>query len=130
MIISLYQNSTSAMLINSIQGMIFKTTVGVRQGYLLSSVLFNLFLEDIMIGIQDEHLSTISMFGRNISNLRFADDIDSIAGSNDDLQTLINELSNSTSRYGMQISAKKSKIMINSNNRNTHSNIQLYGENL
>ena len=108
----------------------FKTTVGVRQGCLLSPVLFNLFLEEIMAGIQDEHISTISIGGRNLSNLRFADDIDLIAGSNDELQTLTNKLSSSASRYGMQISAEKSKIMINSNKRNLHSNIKLYGEKL
>ena len=53
-----------------------------------------------------------------------------IAGSNDELQTLTNKLPNSAIRYGMQISTEKSKIMINSNNRNLHSNIQLYGEKL
>ena len=79
MIKSLYKNSTSAMLFNSIQGQMFKTTVGVRQGCLLSPVLFNLFLEEIMAGIQDEHISTISIGGRNLSNLRFADDIELIA---------------------------------------------------
>ena len=41
-----------------------------------------------MPGIQDEHISTISNGGRNLSNFRFADDIDLIAGSNDELQTL------------------------------------------
>ena len=130
MIKSLYTNSTSAMLFNSIQCQMCKTTVGVRQGCLLSHVLFNLFLEEIMAGIQDEHISTISIDGRNLSNLRFADDIDLIAGSNDELQTLTNKLSNSASRYGMQISAEKSKIIINSNNRNLHTKIQLYGEKL
>ena len=69
------------MQFNSIQGQMFKTTVGVRQGFLLFLVLFNLFLEEIMAGIQDEHISTISIGGRNLSNLRFADDIDLIAGS-------------------------------------------------
>ena len=108
------------MLFNSIQGQMFKTTVGVRQGCILSQVLFNLFLEEIMAGIQDRHISTISIGGRNLSNIRFADDIDLIAGSNDELQTLINKLSNSVSLYGMQISAEKSKIMINSNNRNLY----------
>ena len=67
------------MLFNSIQGQMFKTIVGVRQGCLLSPVLFNLFLEEIMAGIQDEHISKISIGGRNLSNLRFADDIDLIA---------------------------------------------------
>ena len=51
MIKSLYQNSTSAMLFNSIQDQKFKTTIGVRKGCLLSPVLFNLFLEKIMTGI-------------------------------------------------------------------------------
>ena len=46
---SLYANSTSAVLINNVTGNIFDTTVGVRQGCLLSPVLFNIFLEKIMI---------------------------------------------------------------------------------
>ena len=83
-----------------------------------------------MAGIQDEHISTISIGGRNLSNIRFTDNIDLIAGSNDELQTFTNKLSNSVSRYGMQISVEKSKIMINSNNRNIHTNIQLYREKL
>ena len=64
------------MLFNNIQGQMFKTTVGVIQGCILSPVLFNLFLEEIMDGIQDEHISTISIGGRNLPTLRFADDID------------------------------------------------------
>ena len=48
----------------------FKTTVGVRQGYLLSPVLLNLFIEEIMVGIQDEHISTISIGGRNLYQIR------------------------------------------------------------
>ena len=89
------------MLFNSIQGQMFKTTVGMRQGCLLSPVLFNLFLEEIMAGIQDEHISIISIGGRNLSNHRFAVDINLITRSNDELQTLPNKLSNSASRYGI-----------------------------
>ena len=89
------------MLFNSIQGQMFKTTVGVKQGCLLSPVLFNLFIKEIMAGIQDEHISTILIGCLNLSNLRFADDIDLIAGSNDELQILIKQ-SNNASRYGMQ----------------------------
>ena len=92
MIKSLYQNSTSAILFNSIQGQMFKTTVGVRQECLLSHVLFNVLFEDIMAGIQDEHIFTISIGSRNIFNLRFADDINLIAGSNYELQILTNKL--------------------------------------
>ena len=66
----------------------------------------------------------------DLSKLRFADDIVLIAGSNDELYILKNKLPNSASRYGMQISVENSKIMINSNNRNLYTNIQLYGEKL
>ena len=53
MIKSLYYNSTIAVLINNIQGNTFKTTIGVRHGCILSPVLFNVFLEEIMAVIQN-----------------------------------------------------------------------------
>ena len=89
---SLYDNSSSAVLINNITGSFFNTTVGVRQVCLLSPVLFNIFLEQIMINTLHDHTFTISIGGRNISNLRFANDIDLISGSNRKLQELTNRL--------------------------------------
>ena len=80
---ALYHPSSSAVLLNSQIGDVFPTTVGVRQGYLLSPVLFNLFLENMMRRTILEFSSTISIGGRPTSNLRFADDIGS---SNHELQ--------------------------------------------
>ena len=45
---ALYGNSNSAVLLNSQLGEICVTAVGVHQGYLLSPILFNMFLEKIM----------------------------------------------------------------------------------
>ena len=45
---STYDKATSAVLFNSSIGDWFRTTVGVRQGCLLSPTLFNIFLERIM----------------------------------------------------------------------------------
>ena len=56
---------------------------------------------------------TISINGRENSNLRFADDIDLIAGTEEDLQELTT-LERRACAYGMEISAEKSKIMVNS----------------
>ena len=89
MIKALYCNSSSVVLINNIQGNTFKTTVGVRQGRLLSPVLFNVFLEEIMADIQNNHTSTIIIGGLSISNTRFADDIDLIAGNTQELQAAL-----------------------------------------
>ena len=67
---------TSAVLFNSSIGDCFRTTAGVRQGCLLSPTLFNIFLERIMTDASDDHEGTVSIGGRAITNLRFADDID------------------------------------------------------
>ena len=45
---NLYNKATSAVLFNSSMGDWFRTTVGIRQGCLLSPTLFNIFLERIM----------------------------------------------------------------------------------
>ena len=59
----------------------FKTTVGVRQECLLSPILFNLFLDKIMQETLHDHHASISIGGRPICSLRFADDIDFMADS-------------------------------------------------
>ena len=53
----------------------FRTTVGVRQGCILSPTLFNVFLERIMTDALEDHQGTVSI-GGIITNLRFADDDD------------------------------------------------------
>ena len=88
MIKSLYKSSTSAILLDNIKGDYFKTTVGVRQDCLLSPILFNIYLEQIMSDTLKDHHSSIPIGGRKMSNLRFADDIDLISVSNCELQTL------------------------------------------
>ena len=77
---NLYNKATSAVLFNSSIEDWFRTTVGVRQGYLLSPTLFNIFLERIMADALEDHEGTDSIGGRAITNLRFADDIDGLAG--------------------------------------------------
>ena len=56
-----------------------------------------------MADIQNNHTSSISIGGLSISNLRFADDIDLIAGNTQELQSLTDKLSNNASKYGMEI---------------------------
>ena len=49
----------------------------------------------------------------DVNNLRFADDIDGLAGSQEELTELIRRLDESCSKYGMEISAEKTKVMSN-----------------
>ena len=93
----------------------FRTTVGVRQGCLLSPTLFNIFLERIMSDALEEHDGKVSIGGRNITDLRFADDIDAPAEEEQEL-ALVESLDKTCTRHKMEISAGKTKLMTNSAN--------------
>ena len=110
---SLCSKATSAVYYNGSVREWFRTTVGVRQGCLLSPTLFNIFLERIMTDALENHEGSVSIGGRTITNLRFADDIDALAGKEDELVKLINHLDTTSTKYGMEISAEKTKLMTN-----------------
>ena len=90
---NLYYKATDAVLFNSSIGDWFPTTVGVRQGRLLSPTLFNIFLERIITNVLEDHDGgTVSMGSRAITNLRFADDIDGLAREEKELAKLVEHL--------------------------------------
>ena len=105
-----------AVYLNNSIGNWFKTTVGVRQGCLLSPTLFNIFLERIMEDALEGHEGTVSIGGRTVINLRFADDIGGLAGKEEELVNLVECLDSTSTAYGMQISAEKTKLMTNNAN--------------
>ena len=109
----LYDNATSAEIFNSSIEDWFRTTVGLRQGCLLSPTLFNIFLERIVTNALENHQGTVSIGGRTITNLRFADDIDGLAGDEQELVNLVERLEKTSTSYGMEISAEKTKLMTN-----------------
>ena len=126
---NLYNKATSAVYLNGDIGDWFRTTVGVRQGYLLSPTLFNIFLERIMTDVLENHQGTVSIGGRTITNLRFADDIDDLAGKEEELASLVDRLDKTSATFGMKISAEKTKLMTNNANGISIDN-RVHGEKL
>ena len=55
----------------------------------------------------EHHEATVSTGGRTITNLRFADDIDGLAGEEEELTKLVERLDKASTAYGMDISPKK-----------------------
>ena len=110
---NLYNKATSAVLYNGSEGDWFRTTVEVRQGCLLSPTLFSIFMERILTDALEDHEGTVSIGGRTITNLRFADDIDGLAGEEEELAKLVERLDKAFTAHGMEISAEKTKLMTN-----------------
>ena len=65
---------------------------------------------------QEEHDGKVSIGGRNITNFRFADDIDALAEEEQELEALVESRDKTCTRYKMEISAEKNKLMTNSAN--------------
>ena len=62
----------------------------------------------------EDHQGTVSIRGRTITNLRFADDIDVLAGKEGELTSLVDGLDTTSAAFGMEIrSAEKTKLMTN-----------------
>ena len=110
----LHDKVTSGVQMNGSTEKWLRTTVGIRQGCLLSPTLFTIFLERIMIDALVEHDGKGSIGGRNIFNLRFADDIDVLAEEMQKLEDHIETLNKTGTRYKMEISAEKTKLITNS----------------
>ena len=62
-----------------------------------------------MSDVLDEHEGTVSIAGRTIANFRFADDIDGLAGSEQELAQLVERIDQTSKAYGMEINAEKRK---------------------
>ena len=64
-----------------------------------------------MTDASKDHEVTVSIGGRMITNLRFADDIDGLAGEEEELANLVEHLDKASTAYSMEISAEKTKLM-------------------
>ena len=117
---NLYDKAQSAVLFNGSTGEWFRTTVGVRQGCLLSPTFFNIFLERIRCEALDDHEGSVSIGGRLNANFRFADDNVVNAEEEEEEEekagVLIDRLDRTTTRYKMEIGPDKTKVMTNNPN--------------
>ena len=66
-----------------------------------------------MTAALEDHDGTVSIGSRIFTNLRFADDIDGLAGEKEELAKLVERLDKASAAYGMEIRTEKSKLMTN-----------------
>ena len=90
----------------------FQIGKGVRQGCILSPCLFNLDTEYIMRNAGLEEIQAgIKIAGRNINNLRYADDTTLMAKSEEEVKSLLMKVKEESEKVGLKLSIQKTKIM-------------------
>ena len=83
----------------------FQIGIGVHQGCISSPYLFNFYAEYIMqITGLDEAQAGIKIAGRNINNLRYADDTTRMVKSQEELKTLLMKLKEESAKTGLKVS--------------------------
>ena len=90
----------------------FQIGKGVRQGCILSPRSFNFYAEYIMrnAGLEETQAG-IQIAGRNINNLRYADDTTLMAESEEELKSLLIKVKEKNEKVGLKLNIQKMKIM-------------------
>ena len=90
----------------------FQIGKGIHQGCILSPCLFNLYTEYILRGTGlDEAQTKIKIAGRNINNLRYADDTNLMAES-EELKSLLMKVKEESEKVGVKLNIQKTKIIV------------------
>ena len=90
----------------------FQIQKGVHQGFILSPCLFNLQAEYNMqnAGLHEAQAG-IKITGRNINDLRYADDTTLMAESEEELKSLLTKVKEESEKVGLKLNIQKAKIM-------------------
>ena len=90
----------------------FQIEKGVHQGYILSSSLFDLYTAYITWNAKlDEAQAGIKIAGRNINNLRYANDTTLVTENKDELKSLLMKVEEEGEKAGLKLNIQKTKIM-------------------
>ena len=120
----LYEDGTAAMRVDGIDSDIFKTEAGVRQGCILSPLLFNIYTEYIMRLVLEDWNKGVSIGGQKICNLRYADDTTLLATTREDMEHLLRCLEYNSLNFGLAINRDKTKMMIVNRSENNQPDIK------
>ena len=124
----MYEKSKSCVFINGERSQFFSSFAGVRQGEILSPLLFAFYINDLEEFLKSKKIKTLknlSKMSEKIANhmglqpnfimellaLYYADDTIILAESPDDLQNSLNELFNYCQKWKLKVNEDKTKIL-------------------
>ena len=109
---NLYANGRAVVRLQEGESDPFDPAKGVRQGCILSPILFNIYGEYIMRCALEGWNDGVRIGGRTINNLRFADDTTLCAQTMPEMENLLKRVEEESQKLGLTINKGKTKIMI------------------
>lgn len=129
-IVELYLKQSASVRVQSELTKAVEIKRGVRQGCVLSPLLFNLYSEEIFAKALENNAGGIRVNGIRLNNLRYADDAVLLAENMQDLQGMLNDVITASEEYGLTLNVKKTKYMIVTKTEVPNEHLYVGGERL
>ena len=124
---SLYTKSSCAIKLNKNRTEFFQYQRGVRQGCILSPILFNLFLNELPLSLdKSENDPFILPNGLKLNCLLYTNDLVVISKSKFGLKNCLNNLESLNDQWLLDIDYKKTKILVFAKNSRKSKNVSFY----
>lgn len=108
----LYEKGTASVRTDDILSSDFHPSSGVRQGCIISPLLFNAYTELIMRITLEDWTDGVKVGGYKIANLRYADDTTLFATGERHMEELLLKMEQVSLEFGLKINRNKTKVMI------------------
>ena len=109
---SIYETTTNSLIFHELLSPKFTSNTGVKQGDTLSTILFNLYINDLPNIFKSDKSDPISIENTQINCLKYADDLIIMSTSKNGLQHCLNELDLYCDKWKLQINTKKTKVVL------------------
>ena len=119
---SMYQDPSCRIKFKNGLSKSFTSRCGVKQGDVLSPILFNLYINDLVKNLNETQTDPVVMGDISINSLLYADDIILLSSTESGLQKSLDELNKFCSSWKLDVNKEKSKVMIFNSNGKTHLN--------
>ena len=108
---SIYEKTSYSIIINDKLTPQSSSSKGIKQGDTLSTLLFNIYLNDLPEYISKDPNDPVIIDNTQLSSLMFADDLILFSSTNKGLQKCMDNLSQYCNKWNLTINLKKTKIV-------------------
>ena len=108
----MYSKVKAFVKVNNITSPTFDSHIGLKQGEIMSPLLFSLFIDDIELYLQGDTSSGLNLGDVQILLLLFADDMVILSENPNDLQNSLNKLLDYCNKWGLEVNTEKTKVVV------------------